>query len=462
MNIVSTTTFPVSAVEPAGRPLFDVPSPHAVAGLLGARRANRQVSLVDQEIAILEQVLPRLRQEVDEPLPSWMEDNRRGGYPEEADEEMARRQGRVRDAEHELAVLSQRRTNLLAEAAARLRTPPREIEACSRYHGRLVADVVFHPLVAALHLAFRDHRPVCLSPDMIWLLIAQGVANHVNANAEELRPRFVRHQGKARLVVRRDDFVKGSPENPWPEVFPAFTEQVRGHVGDVTHDFFVANFSTTGPAEKAAFEIVLLDAVQSYFTFELHTVCGIPAVTLEGSADDWRAVLEQARQLPRFDLAGWLTVLEPTLQQFVAAAEGRPDSAFWQSIYKHRTVSGGDVVTGWIVTFFPYLKDPTTKLPTEPNRWAPRTGKEPSGEVFPATGERGGFGSGPSLQAFPAGLARAPLLWQYLGQEFEMEFLGGFVGVAQDAQTLCLRPEIGWAVCESAASSREPPGRSRA
>jgi hypothetical protein len=459
MNRVPATTFPVSAVAPAGRPLFEVPYPHAVAALLAARPANQQVSRVDEEIALLERVLPRLRQEVTEPLPSWMEDNRRGGYPEEADAEMARRQGRVRDTEHKLAVLSQRRANLVGQLDVRYRTAPRGIEACSRYHGRLVADVLVQPVIAALHLAFNDHRPICLSPDMIWLLIAQGVANHVNAHAEALRPRFVRHPGKARLVVRRDDFVKGSPENPWAEVFPEFTEQVRAHVGDATHDFFVANFSTTGPAETAAFEIVLLDAVQSYFTYELHTICGIPALTLEGSADDWRAVLDRARLLPRFDLGGWLTVLEPILQQFVAAAEGRPDPAFWQSVYKHRTVSGGDVVTGWVVTLFPYLKDPTTRLPTGPNLWVPRTGKEPPGEVFPATGERDGFGGGPGLQAFPSGLARAPLLWKFPGREFEMEFLGGFVGVAQDARTLCLRPEIGWAVCEKTAHSRESRGR---
>jgi hypothetical protein len=31
-----------------------------------------------------------------------------------------------------------------------------------------------------------------------------------------------------------------------------------------------------------------------------------------------------------------------------------------------------------------------------------------------------------------------------------MEFIAGFVGVAQDPETLCLRPEIGWAVRERA------------
>jgi hypothetical protein len=34
-----------------------------------------------------------------------------------------------------------------------------------------------------------------------------------------------------------------------------------------------------------------------------------------------------------------------------------------------------------------------------------------------------------------------------------MEFLGGFLGIRQDPDSLCLRPEIGWAVRDT---SREP------
>src|SRR5262245_16015617 len=75
----------------------------------------------------------------------------------------------------------------------------RPFETCSRYHGRLVAGVLAHPVLFALHRAFTQHRPLCLSPDMIWLLLCQGVANHVNVHAERLRPRFVRHPGKARI-----------------------------------------------------------------------------------------------------------------------------------------------------------------------------------------------------------------------------------------------------------------------
>jgi hypothetical protein len=56
----------------------------------------------------------------------------------------------------------------------------------------------------------------------------------------------------------------------------------------------------------------------------------------------------------------------------------------------------------------------------------------------------------PEATAFPAGLARAPFLWNYLGHSYEMEFLGGFMGVWQDVTSLGLRPEIGWAIREQA------------
>ena len=50
---------------------------------------------------------------------------------------------------------------------------------------------------------------------------------------------------------------------------------------------------------------------------------------------------------------------------------------------------------------------------------------------------------------FPSGLAKAPFIWDYVGTRYEMEFLGGFVGVKQDPLSLFLRPEIGWIVREA-------------
>lgn len=328
--------------------------------------------------------------------------------------------------------------------------PKYPVEACSRYNGQLVAGVTFHPIVAAVHLAFNDHRPLALSPDAIWLMIAQGFANHVNANSEQLRRRFVRHAGKLVINVRRDDFRKGSPENPWPEVFSEFSAAIRSHIGATTHDLLVPRFSTTGPVEKAASEIVLLDAMQSYFSYEFHTICGIPTITLEGTAADWADIVERVRQIAQFDLEWWTKPLVPVLKQFVAAAQGSVDRTFWQTMYKLGGGSGGPYTSGWITVFFPYLKDSETGLPTTRNVWLESSGKVLQGLLYPPRGsDPHAFGHGPTTEQFPSGLAKAPFVWKYLLDSYEMEFLGGFVGVRQDAETGCLSPEIGWAIREA-------------
>jgi hypothetical protein len=335
------------------------------------------------------------------------------------------------------------------QAVEALLTTGRPVEACTRYHGRLLANVRFHPVVAAIDVAFTDHRPLRLSPDAVWLMICQAVANHVNAHAEELRPRFVRHQGKVQIEVRRDDFVKGSPENPWPEFFSELSARVRDHVGPAL-DLFLPAFSTTGPAERAAAEVVLLDAMQSYFWYVAVTICGIPAITLEGTTEDWEALAERAEGFADFGLERWITTLRPILRQFVRASQGDVDVPFWRSLYKLNNQSGGPYITGWITAFFPYLKDCTGQAsdPVEGffgggNSWIEKL-------LYPGEENRLVFAPGlPTIGRFPGGLSKAPFRWQYLGRSFDMEFLGGFVGVGQDEETLALRPEIGWAVREA-------------
>ena len=94
-----------------------------------------------------------------------------------------------------------------------------QIECCSDYHGTVLKDVRYQPLLAAVYTAFSDHRPLVLTPDAVWITIAQGVAHHMAIHGEELRSRFVAHSGKLNLVFTCNGWVDGSPENPWAGSF---------------------------------------------------------------------------------------------------------------------------------------------------------------------------------------------------------------------------------------------------
>jgi len=89
---------------------------------------------------------------------------------------------------------------------------------------RVVAGPRSHPLLDAVHLAFSEHRPLVLSPDVVWLTIAQGVAQHVRLHAEELRPRLVRHAGKRELVVTCPQASMPTYEASWREIVAGFRD----------------------------------------------------------------------------------------------------------------------------------------------------------------------------------------------------------------------------------------------
>ena len=233
------------------------------------------------------------------------------------------------------------------------------VEAMSPAPAGTVATFTRQNMLAkAVHAAFFGHHPLILSPDVIWLTIAQGLANHVDQNAEALRSSFVTHEGKEKIEVAREDFVLGSGSNDWEGVFPEFSAKIRARTVPGTAELVESDFSTTGPVERIVSHITLMDTVQHYFSYSMSCGCGFPSITLSGTPADWEKIRAKAEELRKYDLDWWLAALLPALDQFVAAAHGKPDLDFWRSLCNIATSSSYTVyhpLTGWIQAFFPYL-----------------------------------------------------------------------------------------------------------
>jgi len=163
---------------------------------------------------------------------------------------------------------------------------------------------------------------------------------------------------------------------------------------------------------------------------------------LLGTPEDWRSVRTRAQVFREFDLDFWIDPLMPILDAFVSASEGRVDKPFWNSMYKLKNASGGPYVTGWMQALFPYLVEQTAGQTSNRKR-------NPYLDSW-AKGLESPFGGGPLTTDFPCALSSVPFVWHYLLQRFDMEFLGGFVGVGQDPSSLAVSPRIAWAVREAA------------
>jgi len=281
--------------------------------------------------------------------------------------------------------------------------------------------------VAAVHLAYARHYPLIIRPDMIWLVICQGLAEHINAHSDSLRPMIVDHSDKIKLTFIRPDFTKGNIHNPWDNVFPELCDSVQNYLKTDFTSQFNHSFSTTGPIEKAAFELTMLDCMKTYFDYEGFIACGIPEITLEGKPEDWQWIRDHAEFLRTYGLDVWVDAMNPVLDEFVNASKGKVNLLFWQSFYAW-VQSCGAHMTGWICALFPYSID---------GYYNERVLSYP-----PAYREF-------SPDYLPSGLSKIPVsIIPFANDSFKMEFSAGFMGIRQDPKTLAVRPEISWAVRE--------------
>ena len=289
-------------------------------------------------------------------------------------------------------------------------------------------DVFFKTIVRA----YAEHRPLVLSPDMIWVLVSQGFARYVNAHPEQLRDQLVNHSGKMDLVVQSDkDLLSGDAD--WEKMMADFAAQINENAkGDIAKTI-TADFTTTGITERITSQITLMETMKSYFDNVVHYLaCGIPSITLTGTPEDWQKVLEKTKRLENYGVGPWTQSLVPLLTEFVKASEGKADQAFWQDMVKKGKVDKlGDgkcipgeptKLDGWILKFFPDENGLTLDQ-------VPHTHKMPSERVYvdfkykvisPADGK--------------------------VLTDIPLQLVAGFIGTEVDTLTHALTPKMGWVV----------------
>lgn len=304
--------------------------------------------------------------------------------------------------------------------------------------GNIIETPPLNQFAYAVGLSFARHYPLVLSPDSVWLTISQGLANHINEFTEDVRKKFVVHEGKVQIVIQRDKFIKGSQDNDWEGAFEEFSARIKEHIGPANHSMIVSDFTTTGPVERAASEVVLMDAMKSYFEYGCMTMCGIPNIELLGTVEDWEKLRSKVNGWVfegRAELSWWTTPIKRILDEFVQAAKGVVNKEWWESFYKENGGLGSgsrSKISGWINWLFPYKKVGEDKL--ERNRKVGVTGLK--------------YGDGMYESDYPSSLAKVPFQWNYYGEIFDMELIAGLSAVTQDKLSSEISPMIGWGVRE--------------
>ena len=215
-----------------------------------------------------------------------------------------------------------------------------------------------------------------------------------------------------------------------------------------------ASFSTTGPAQAAAHNMVFMNVVQAYFDYVVITECGIPHIDIGGCKADWQQMAATISPLLHdLGLSGWDAQLQAILAHFIQAFDGESpeERAFWQGMFKYNGAAGSGTqaeVTGWLNQLFPYIRDrngqpcisPAVDLASLNVQWVRKVT-----EAFQNPGP-----PRIPLSHLPSSLLSTPFVWSYYGQHFKMLLQGGVVGITT-TEAGALKPEVGWIVAHDPA-----------
>lgn len=301
----------------------------------------------------------------------------------------------------------------------------------------------------------------------------------MTAHAEELRSKFVAHDGQEALRIDMPDLSN----------FGLFAQMMGGLLEKKVVDpelrrWILPAFSTTTRDDSVVASILMMGTLQKYFTYTCGTVCGLPSVTLLGTEGDWENILLRLEKLKNYgqEPTIWYNLLKPVLKRFLKTVQD-PDSEevldFWQKIvHEYNMGSGPSYLSGWITAFCFWDTDgrllyrdegPPTKLNEERDgnfRWNDKTSFR---EAFPGEKDRqkdwnglstpyltldGAFYHRVELETVPPGYGSVPVQVDDDGLVYDTTMIAGSVGIKgtssgrplQDGQTGLdtMQPVTGW------------------
>jgi len=242
-------------------------------------------------------------------------------------------------------------------------------------------EICEHPVLTAYYLAFLDHYPVVLSPDILWMLILEGFSHHVKLNANILRNKFVKTNSKSIVITqsaRGDNNINKVSENRWGDIFKNFVEQSKEKIDGTLLHLFTPYFSTTTTDIEYASQIAIVSIISPFVKFikkfrpNISGGCGFPYINLQGALQDYKQLKIKVEGLKGYFIDDWVKKIMHIIDKIIETKKGNIDKHFWDNMitnqkreYSERVQmpSSSSFTTrkkikieifGWIFDFFPY------------------------------------------------------------------------------------------------------------
>ena len=208
--------------------------------------------------------------------------------------------------------------------------------------------------VRACYSAYSNHHHLTLRPEDIWFAILTQLSFHINAHAEELRHFFVAHEGQEEVEVIEVGTIKTVDFGP---MALRMTKKMDKHVLDPDlRQWILPDFTTTTVTDTVTAAVLMMGAMQEYFSYKFTLCCGIPSAVLLGEREDWVKIHSRLNKLPQLgqEPEQFARLLSPVLGYFVRSFDSPNDPAvhsFWTRIAHQNGGSRQHFLSGWLTAF---------------------------------------------------------------------------------------------------------------
>ena len=293
-------------------------------------------------------------------------------------------------------------------------------------------------LIQGLIRAYKNHYPITISPDMIWILILQGYSRFMDKYSEKVRNEYVNFEGKKNISIKREELVfEKATREDWKNIIGEFIEKIKENIGENIVKNLESNFSTTSDVTLVTSQITVMSAIKNYFVFELMSMeCGISSITLEGSLEDWHKIKSKIEFLSKkeFELTWWTDHLLSIIDKIILTKKYYDENKtineeiykFWKDMIKIKDIRGlykpTIIMDGWIIKLIPDLRD-----------------KEP--KVYEELDKR----------IVPDQIINCPIELVFISKdniktEYKCSLASGFYGMTQNEINYNVKPVIGYAI----------------
>jgi hypothetical protein len=176
--------------------------------------------------------------------------------------------------------------------------------------------------------AYVNHIPICITPDILWMLIIQGFSRHIDLNSERLRNKLVQFEGKKTLSVDGDEkSIDDITKEGWERTFKEFVEKIRKNAGGLMINLLTPCFTTTTPTIQVASQIAIMSAFKNYFKFvRMFGGCGFPYIKLQGTLLDYIQLKFKIEGLIGYEIDDWVNELIVIVDKIIETKQGKIDN----------------------------------------------------------------------------------------------------------------------------------------